>query len=257
MSLIDIQNLIIKNQKGKSLINRINLKIYQQKVNALIGESGAGKSLTVKALLNFLPSDLNCQYDHYYFNNKNVNNMQQFYGRTVGYISQNYAESFNDHSKLGKQLIAIYRTHFKVSKEAALSQIDKALSWVNLSSEEILKKYSFQLSGGQLERVYIASVLMLEPELIIADEPVASLDVINGYKIMDLLQHIVKEHGQTLFIITHNLSHVLKYCDYINVIKDGDIVERGDIKHFKYDTLQPYTEFLIKYRTQLKRDHND
>ena len=64
--------------------------------------------------------------------------------------------------------------------------------WVNLSSEEILKKYSFQLSGGQLERVYIASVLMLEPELIIADEPVASLDVINGYKIMDLLQHIVK-----------------------------------------------------------------
>ncbi|MFG6183147.1 ATP-binding cassette domain-containing protein [Staphylococcus aureus] len=257
MSLIDIQNLIIKNQKGKSLINGINLKIYQQKVNALIGESGAGKSLTVKALLNFLPSDLNCQYDHYYFNNKNVNNMQQFYGRTVGYISQNYAESFNDHSKLGKQLIAIYRTHFKVSKEAALSQIDKALSWVNLSSEEILKKYSFQLSGGQLERVYIASVLMLEPELIIADEPVASLDVINGYKIMYLLQHIVKEHGQTLFIITHNLSHVLKYCDYINVIKDGDIVERGDIKHFKYDTLQPYTEFLIKYRTQLKRDHND
>ncbi|HCX1241912.1 TPA: ABC transporter ATP-binding protein [Staphylococcus aureus] len=234
MSLIDIQNLIIKNQKGKSLINGINLKIYQQKVNALIGESGAGKSLTVKALLNFLPSDLNCQYDHYYFNNKNVNNMQQFYGRTVGYISQ-----------------------IKVSKEAALSQIDKALSWVNLSSEEILKKYSFQLSGGQLERVYIASVLMLEPELIIADEPVASLDVINGYKIMDLLQHIVKEHGQTLFIITHNLSHVLKYCDYINVIKDGDIVERGDIKHFKYDTLQPYTEFLIKYRTQLKRDHND
>ncbi|HDA0833623.1 TPA: ATP-binding cassette domain-containing protein [Staphylococcus aureus] len=243
MSLIDIQNLIIKNQKGKSLINGINLKIYQQKVNALIGESGAGKSLTVKALLNFLPSDLNCQYDHYYFNNKNVNNMQQFYGRTVGYISQNYAESFNDHSKLGKQLIAIYRTHFKVSKEAALSQIDKALSWVNLSSEEILKKYSFQLSGGQLERVYIASVLMLEPELIIADEPVASLDVINGYKIMDLLQHIVKEHGQTLFIITHNLSHVLKYCDYINVIKDGDIVERGDIKHFKYDTLQHLSNF--------------
>ncbi|UMT79399.1 ABC transporter ATP-binding protein [Staphylococcus roterodami] len=257
MSLIDIQNLIIKNQKGKSLINGINLKIYQQKVNALIGESGAGKSLTVKALLDFLPSDLNCQYNHYYFNNKNVNNMQQFYGRTVGYISQNYAESFNDHSKLGKQLIAVYRAHFKVSKEAALSQIDKALSWVNLIGEEILKKYSFQLSGGQLERVYIASVLMLEPELIIADEPVASLDVINDYKIMDLLQHIVKEHGQTLFIITHNLSHVLKYCDYINVIKDGDIVERGDIKHFKYDTLQPYTEFLIKYRTQLKRDHND
>ena len=69
--------------------------------------------------------------------------MQQFYGRTVGYISQNYAESFNDHSKLGKQLIAIYRTHFKVSKEAALSQIDKALSWVNLSSRRNIKEIQF------------------------------------------------------------------------------------------------------------------
>ncbi|MCO6062108.1 ATP-binding cassette domain-containing protein, partial [Pseudomonas sp. MOB-449] len=90
-------------------------------------------------------------------------------------------------------------------KEEALSKVDKALSWVNLQSKDILNKYSFQLSGGQLERVYIASVLMLEPKLIIADEPVASLDALNGNQVMDLLQHIVLEHGQTLFIITHNL----------------------------------------------------
>ena len=66
------------------------------------------------------------------------------------------------------------------------------------------------LSGGQLERVYIASVLMLEPELIIADEPTAALDVINGKRVMDLIQHIAKEHHTTLLLITHNLSHVLK-----------------------------------------------
>ena len=60
---------------------------------------------------------------------------------------------------------------------------------------------------------------MLEPKLIIADEPVASLDALNGNQVMDLLQHIVLEHGQTLFIITHNLSHVLKYCQYIYVLK--------------------------------------
>ena len=63
---------------------------------------------------------------------------------------------------------------------------------MNLSSEEILTLYSFQLSGGQLERVYIASVLMLDPKLIIADEPVASLDMVNGLQIMDLLEHIVR-----------------------------------------------------------------
>lgn len=187
----------------------------------------------------------------------NIVQASRLRGMNERYISQNYAESFNDHTKLGKQLTAIYRKHYKGSKEEALSKVDKALSWVNLQSKDILNKYSFQLSGGQLERVYIASVLMLEPKLIIADEPVASLDALNGNQVMDLLQHIVLEHGQTLFIITHNLSHVLKYCQYIYVLKEGQIIERGNINHFKYEHLHPYTERLIKYRTQLKRDYYD
>lgn len=244
MSLIDIQNLTIKNTCEKSLIKGIDLKIFSQQINALIGESGAGKSLIAKALLEYLPFDLRCTYDSYQFDGENVSRLSQYYGHTIGYISQNYAESFNDHTKLGKQLTAIYRKHYKGSKEEALSKVDKALSWVNLQSKDILNKYSFQLSGGQLERVYIASVLMLEPKLIIADEPVASLDALNGNQVMDLLQHIVLEHGQTLFIITHNLSHVLKYCQYIYVLKEGQIIERGNINHFKYEHLHPYTERL-------------
>ncbi len=257
MSLIDIQNLTIKNTSEKSLIKGIDLKIFSQQINALIGESGAGKSLIAKALLEYLPFDLTCTYYSYQFDGENVSRLSKYYGHTIGYISQNYAESFNDHTKLGKQLTAIYRKHYKSSKEEALSKIVKALSWVNLQSKDILNKYSFQLSGGQLERVYIASVLMLEPKLIIADEPVASLDALNGNQVMDLLQHIVLEHGQTLFIITHNLSHVLKYCQYINVLKEGQIIEQGNIDHFKYEHLHPYTEQLIKYRTQLKRDYYD
>lgn len=241
MSLIDIQNLTIKNTCEKYLIKGIDLKIFSQQINALIGESGAGKSLIAKALLEYLPFDLSCTYDSYQFDGENISRLSQYYGHTIGYISQNYAESFNDHTKLGKQLTAIYRKHYKSSKEEALSKIDKALSWVNLQSKDILNKYSFQLSGGQLERVYIASVLMLEPKLIIADEPVASLDALNGNQVMDLLQHIVLEHGQTLFIITHNLSHVLKYCQYIYVLKEGQIIERGNINHFKYEHLHPYT----------------
>ncbi|MEJ7528100.1 ATP-binding cassette domain-containing protein, partial [Staphylococcus lugdunensis] len=91
---------------------------------------------------------------------------------------------------------------FNVSKDHALKKIKKALTWVNLNDESIINKYSFQLSGGQLERVNIASVLMLDPELIIADEPVASLDVVNGHQIMQLLQHIVKDHHNTVLLIT-------------------------------------------------------
>ncbi|HEH2799884.1 TPA: ATP-binding cassette domain-containing protein, partial [Staphylococcus aureus] len=112
MSLIDIQNLTIKNTSEKSLIKGIDLKIFSQQINALIGESGAGKSLIAKALLEYLPFDLSCTYDSYQFDGENVSRLSQYYGHTIGYISQNYAESFNDHTKLGKQLTAIYRKHY-------------------------------------------------------------------------------------------------------------------------------------------------
>lgn len=146
MSLIDIQNLTIKNTSEKSLIKGIDLKIFSQQINALIGESGAGKSLIAKALLEYLPFDLSCTYDSYQFDGENVSRLSQYYGHTIGYISQNYAESFNDHTKLGKQLTAIYRKHYKGSKEEALSKVDKALSWVNLQSKDILNKHIMMLN---------------------------------------------------------------------------------------------------------------
>lgn len=200
MSLIDIQNLTIKNTSEKSLIKGIDLKIYNQQINALIGESGAGKSLIAKALLEYLPFDLTCTYDSYQFDGENVSRLSQYYGHTIGYIYQNYAESFNDHTKLGKQLTAIYRKHYKSCKEEALSKIDKALSWVNLQSKDILNKYSFQLSGGQLERVYIASVLMLKPKLIIADEPVASLDALRGITMIEL-KHVTFGYNKKQMVL--------------------------------------------------------
>ena len=128
---------------------------------------------------------------------------------------------------------------------------------MNLEGEFILQRYSFQLSGGQLERVYIASVLMLDPKLIIADEPVASLDVVNGQQIMDLLQHIVKDHHQTLLIVTHNMSHVLKYADYINVMKFGQIIDYGDLNYFQSHHINPYSQQLLHSRSHLKRDEHD
>lgn len=257
LNIIDILNLSIYNSEGHAIVKDVNLNIKAQQINALIGESGAGKSLTAKAILNALPSALSSHYDEYLFEGKTITQVHHLLGKKIGYISQNYTHSFNEHSKLSKQLIAIYRMHYDVSKQEALEQIKRALEWVNLTDHQLLNRYSFQLSGGQLERLYIASVLMLDPELIIADEPVASLDVLNGQRIMDLLQHIVKEHHNTLLIITHNMSHVLKYSDYINVLKDGQIVEQGPISHFENDNLHPYTQALINYRTKLKRADYD
>ncbi len=89
MSLIDIQNLTIKNTCEKYIIKGIDfLKIFSQQINALIGESGAGKSLIAKALLEYLPFDLSCTYESYQFDGENISRLSQYYGHTIGYISQ-------------------------------------------------------------------------------------------------------------------------------------------------------------------------
>ena len=235
MKLLTIKNLNISDKEGQAIIKNVDLNIYNQSLNVIIGESGAGKSLTVKAILNHLPTQLHMSFDEFKMQGQNTSGIKQLLGKHIGYISQNYAQSFNEYTRLDKQLIAIYRYHFNVSKDNALKKIKKALTWVNLNDESIINKYSFQLSGGQLERVNIASVLMLDPELIIADEPVASLDVVNGHQIMQLLQHIVKDHHNTVLLITHNLIMIqFDHVDYSYllkqpVLKDINIsIQRGE-----------------------------
>ncbi|NWK84614.1 ABC transporter ATP-binding protein, partial [Staphylococcus sp. GSSP0090] len=174
-------------------------------------------------------------------------------GKEIGFISQNYTHSFNDHTKLGKQLIAIYRQHYKIDKKAAKKIVEQALTWVELNPAQVMTRYRFSLSGGQLARVQIASVLMLNPKVIIADEPMASLDAITGFNIMNLIKHLAEVHKVTLLLITHNLSHVLDFSDWIHVIKQGEMVESNHIAAFKNNDVDPYSLKLFNSRSQLKK----
>lgn len=257
--LMQVNDLNITDNHQQSLIHDLNLAIIEGKVNVLIGESGSGKSLTASTLIGQTPRTLNVMYDALYFENKAIHDIRPLLGKRIGYISQDYAHSFNNHTRLGKQLNAIYRSHYPVSKQEAFHHIERALEWVNLDSKEILSKYRFMLSGGQLERLYIASVLMLEPDLIIADEPVASLDVLNGQRIMKLIKHLAEQHNTTLLLITHNLTHAIQYADEINVIKDGTIIENGPVSQFKAGNGSDYTKHLLNARSRLirKEDTHD
>src|SRR5699024_5282526 len=174
-------------------------------------------------------------------------------GKDIGFISQDYTHSFNDHTKLGKQLVSIYRMHYKVEKSVAKQFVSQALQWVDLNPNQVMQRYRFSLSGGQLARVQIASVLMLNPEIVIADEPTSSLDVITGYNIMHLIKHLAEIHQVTLLIITHNLSHVLNFSDWINVIQHGEVIDSHHVDVFKDNKVKPYSLKLFNSRSQLRK----
>ncbi len=116
------KNLNISDKEGQAIIKNVDLNIYHQSLNVIIGESGAGKSLTVKAILNHLPTQLHMSFDEFKMQGQNTSGIKQLLGKHIGYISQNYAQSFNEYTRLDKQLIAIYRYHFNVSKDNALKR---------------------------------------------------------------------------------------------------------------------------------------
>lgn len=254
INVLEILNLTIKEREGKTLIHHLDLALRKSKVNVLVGESGSGKSLTAKALVQQVPDTLTTRFDALHYKGEIITNMHHLLGKEIGFISQDYTHSFNDHTKLGKQLLAIYKMHYKVDKTVAYKFVTQALKWVDLNPEHVMKRYRFSLSGGQLARVQIASVLMLNPSVIIADEPTSSLDAITGYNLMHLIKHLADVHQVTLLIITHNLSHVLGFSDWINVIQHGKLIDFNHVQAFKNRHVKPYNLELFDARSQLRKD---
>lgn len=254
---LEMTELYISDNSGKILIQGVDLYVKRGLVNVLIGESGSGKTLTAKAMIDHVPENLTMTNATLKYNGKQYNDMFQLLGTTIGYISQDYSHSFNEHTKIGKQLIAIYRAHFSVNKQQAKTKVLEALAWVELEGQKIMEQYRFTLSGGQLARVQIASVLMLQPQLIIADEPTGSLDAITGYHVMKLIRQLADVHKATLLVITHNLTHVLSFSDYIQVIKAGSIVDRLTIDDVKQGQMTAYSTSLFQHRSQLVKDESD
>ncbi|MCU5745398.1 ATP-binding cassette domain-containing protein [Staphylococcus sp. SQ8-PEA] len=251
--LLEIKGLEVATAQGQSLLHHIDLTLSEGQSHVLIGESGSGKSLTAQSLIHALPPGLKADYLSYSFDQQKVTDITSLLGNEIGMITQDYMHSFNSHTKLSKQLIAIYRQHYDVGKSQACQFVTQAVESVELSPD-IIDRYRFELSGGQLARVQIASVLMLNPRLIIADEPLASLDVLTGYKLIRLLDYLTRLHGQTLLLITHDLTHASQHSDYVHVMRNGTMVEHLSQDDIKAGQLSDYSAYLFEMRSQLKKD---
>ncbi|KAG2964600.1 hypothetical protein PC120_g27365 [Phytophthora cactorum] len=160
--------------------------------------------------------------------------------------------AFNPLEPIGKQMMETFRENLRISKKEARQLAADALHRVHiLQPEQVLQKYPHQLSGGMLQRVMISIAMMLEPDIIIADEPTTALDSINQRAIVEQFKQLRETMGMSIIFISHDLGVVQYLADDLIVMRDGECVEQGKANDVFSNPQHEFTQFLIQTRIKL------
>ncbi len=217
-----ISKLCITHEE-KTLVD-INFEIVSSL--ALVGESGSGKSLTLKALLGMLPSSMKLKLEI-------ESEFQLKAGKSVSFVPQNPFTALSPLTKIRKQFFT------------PLGSVKELFKRVGLEIE-LLDRFPPELSGGQLQRVIIAMALESKPKLLLLDEPTTALDSGSRVLILDLLKKLSHEFDFKILFVTHDMISASNLCDTICVIKDGKIVENGNMQSVLQNPHVDYTKRLIE-----------
>ena len=225
-------------------VDGVNLQLEKNQVQGIIGESGCGKSTLLFTLMGkYGPSG-----GDFLFNGNSIDDFSRAdwkeYRRNVQIIFQDPFNTINPHFTVRQTLAEPLKIHDVEYDEERLLQ---TLENVELSPpEKYIDRYESQLSGGEKQRVAIARALILEPDVILADEPVSMLDVSTQASILRLLQDLTDEYGVSMLYVSHDLSTVSYVCDRINVMYLGRIVESSSTRELIKNPKHPYTNALLK-----------
>jgi peptide/nickel transport system ATP-binding protein len=230
----------------------VSYNIRAGEMVALVGESGSGKSVSVRSLMGLLPKyakigeNSRVSYRDTDITASTERQMLKLRGNDISMIFQEPMTSLNPLYTLGEQVSEAMLVHQKISKAEARKKVIELFEAVQLPHpEERFDQYPHQLSGGQRQRVMIAMALTNNPDLLIADEPTTALDVTVQANILQLIKELQVQKGMSVLLITHDLTIVRQFADYIYVMKQGEVVEHGATEHIFTSAEHPYTQMLI------------
>ncbi len=249
--LLDVQHLSHVFKLGKhaviKAVDDVSFQMKKGEIFGLVGESGSGKSTVARCIMNiYRPTEGKILY-----NGVNVCNRGAFRkhhkmleaNRQI--IFQDSTSSLNQRMTVADIIAEPMHIHrIKPPRGSLRAEARFQLSYVGMDSS-YLDKYPTELSGGQRQRVAIARALSMEPELLVADEPIASLDVSIQAQIINLLHHCNREHGCSMLFIAHDLSMVEYLCDRVGVMYRGKLVEVAPTAQLYANPLHPYTKALL------------
>ncbi len=254
MSLLQVKNLVVEfpTRRGTlRALDDISFDIAPGEILGVVGESGAGKSLTGASIIGLLEPPGRIASGQVLLEGQRIDNlphekMRRIRGRKIGAIFQDPLTSLNPLYSVGRQLTETIITHLPVSAAEARERAIQLLRDTGIpAAEQRIDHYPHQFSGGMRQRVVIALALAAEPQLIVADEPTTALDVSIQAQIITLLKSICKQRGAAVMLITHDMGVIAETCDRVAVMYAGRIAEIGPVHEVINHPAHPYTRGLM------------
>ena len=240
-------------------VDGVSFEVGRGQVIGLVGESGCGKSVSIKSIMGIIQKPGKVVEGEILFRPKQGENtvdlrnydnrgkeMRNIRGNDIALIPQEPMAALSPVHTIGNQLVEAIRLHRNISKKQAEKVAVERMRQVGVPSpEERMDVYSWQLSGGLRQRVMIAMALMCDPLLLIADEPTTAIDVTTQAQVLSLLRELQSAQDLAMIFITHDLGVVAQIADYVVVMYLGKVVEQGTVDDIFYNPAHPYTKALL------------
>ena len=233
-------------------VDGVSFDIRRGEILGVVGESGCGKTVSALALLRLIDQPGRSSASRLEWNGVDMlalseRQMCDIRGGQIAMIFQNPQGSLNPSRTIGAQISSVLKLHSKLGNGEAAEQTAKLLRSVHIPDpERVMRSYPHELSSGMCQRVMIAMAISARPQLLIADEPTASLDVTIQAQIMALMLQIRAELQMSILLVSHDLGVIARMCDRIAVMYLGRIVELGTAEQIYFSPKHPYTRALLK-----------
>ena len=261
--LLEVENLHLRypGDEGAAarVLGGVSLRLAAGATLGIAGESGSGKSQLSLAVMGLLPEHAQLE-GAIRFEGQNLLALteaqrRRLRGARIGMVFQDPMSSLNPHLNIGVQMAEGLQVHRGASRASALAAAVRMLDAVQLpDARALLARYPHQLSGGQRQRVMIAMTLLLEPSLLIADEPTTALDVTVQASLLRLLAQLRRDLGVALMLISHDMEVLGSVCEDLLVMYAGQVMERGPTAALLKNPRHPYTQALLACRPSLHGD---
>jgi peptide/nickel transport system ATP-binding protein len=252
-AVLDIQDYSLDYTTRSGLfraLDHVSLQVAKGEVLGLVGESGSGKTSLAWAIMRYLPHDANesgsLSLGGQALMTATPEQLDAIRGRRIGMVFQDPSTSLNPTLPLGEQLAEVLVRHRSMTRAQAWAEGEEMLARVGLKSPaKMMRRYPHEASGGEKQRVVIATAFGCQPECILFDEPTTALDVITARQILDLFAKLQEETGVASIYVSHDLALVATVCKRVAVIHRGKIVEQGQVADVFARPQAPYTQMLL------------